>query len=416
MSTCMACHESTSSTSPTATACRPPGPACPSSARRWSTSTWAGSAWRSPRSASRSCSTRCPTCGRRWRSRRRARSATCACPAGAAAVAADVEKAVPLGLRHYNLSISTSDQMIKNKFRGRLDRDAIIREMVAAVRVGEGTAGPRRSASTPRTGRGPTTDSCTEFALAAKEAGADRVRYCDTIGGDTPGRIRRAVRHAGRRRPACRSRRTATTTSAWPSPTRSPARSATSTPARTPGSTRASTASASAPATPTCSPRSWPSQHGFGLADRVEIGDPLDLSWARRFALWAGYAFGQPLPYNQPGVGAQRVRARVRHPRRRRAQGPPQLRAVRRGRRSARSRTTGTPAAAAWCSPASTAERPASATSWTGSASRPADEELAFQLVQLCNATTGRPLTDDELRLIARYPAELALLFPGQLD
>jgi homocitrate synthase NifV len=26
---------------------------------------------------------------------------------------------------------------------------------------------------------------------------------------------------------------------------------------------------------------------------------------------------------------------------------------------------------------------------------------------------TGRPLTDDELRLIATYPRELALLFPG---
>jgi homocitrate synthase NifV len=45
----------------------------------------------------------------------------------------------------------------------------------------------------------------------------------------------------------------------------------------------------------------------------------------------------------------------------------------------------------------------------------PADPERSFQLVQLCNAMTGRPLTDDELRLIAQYPAELSLLFPGQL-
>ena len=45
----------------------------------------------------------------------------------------------------------------------------------------------------------------------------------------------------------------------------------------------------------------------------------------------------------------------------------------------------------------------------------PADEELVFQLVQLCNASTGRPLTDDELRLIATYPRQLALLYPGQL-
>jgi len=43
------------------------------------------------------------------------------------------------------------------------------------------------------------------------------------------------------------------------------------------------------------------------------------------------------------------------------------------------------------------------------------DEELVFQLVQLCASATGRPLTDDELRLIAGYPHQLALLYPGVL-
>jgi homocitrate synthase NifV len=43
------------------------------------------------------------------------------------------------------------------------------------------------------------------------------------------------------------------------------------------------------------------------------------------------------------------------------------------------------------------------------------NEELIFQLVQLCGSATGKPLTDDELRLIAAYPRELSLLFPGQL-
>jgi homocitrate synthase NifV len=51
------------------------------------------------------------------------------------AVVADVEKALPLGLAHYNLSISTSDQMLRNKFRGRLDKPALIREMTQAVRA-----------------------------------------------------------------------------------------------------------------------------------------------------------------------------------------------------------------------------------------------------------------------------------------
>src|ERR1041384_2590528 len=51
------------------------------------------------------------------------------------AVTADVDRAAPLGLRHYNLSISTSDQMIAHKFRGKLDRGAIITEMTASVAV-----------------------------------------------------------------------------------------------------------------------------------------------------------------------------------------------------------------------------------------------------------------------------------------
>jgi hypothetical protein len=42
-------------------------------------------------------------------------------------------------------------------------------------------------------------------------------------------------------------------------------------------------------------------------------------------------------------------------------------------------------------------------------------EDLIFRLVQLCGSATGKPLTDDELRLIAAYPRELALLYPGQL-
>jgi homocitrate synthase NifV len=44
------------------------------------------------------------------------------------------------------------------------------------------------------------------------------------------------------------------------------------------------------------------------------------------------------------------------------------------------------------------------------------DADLVFRLVQLCASATSKPLTDDELRLIAGYPRELALLFPGQLS
>src|ERR1700735_4335131 len=118
------------------------------------------------------------------------------------AVPADVEAAVAVqaggvGLRHYNLSISTSDQMIVNKFRGRLDRAAIIEEMTASVAVAR--AAVRRAGGAQEAGSvavnaedGSRTDDgyLLEFALAARDAGASRVRYCDTTGGDSPGRIR----------------------------------------------------------------------------------------------------------------------------------------------------------------------------------------------------------------------------------
>ncbi len=44
-----------------------------------------------------------------------------------------------------------------------------------------------------------------------------------------------------------------------------------------------------------------------------------------------------------------------------------------------------------------------------------ADEDLVSRLVQLCASATGKPLTDDELRLMAAYPHQLALLYPGML-
>src|SRR5215213_11727992 len=105
------------------------------------------------------------------------------------AVPGDVEASLPLGLEHLNLSISTSDQMIVNKFRGRLDRAAVIRQMVAATRTAK-SAGVATVGVNAEDGSRTDLGYLTEFATAAREAGADRVRYCDTIGGDTPWRIR----------------------------------------------------------------------------------------------------------------------------------------------------------------------------------------------------------------------------------
>ncbi|HEY3753483.1 MAG TPA: hypothetical protein VGL80_30190 [Pseudonocardiaceae bacterium] len=77
-------------------------------------------------------------------------------------------------------------------------------------------------------------------------------------------------------------------------------------------------------------------EHGFGLSEVTTIGDPIDLSWARRFALWASYALHQPLPDNQ--VGASCTTSGV----------------------SARGPSTGTRTPVGSCSPVSTAAKPGS--------------------------------------------------------
>ena len=102
------------------------------------------------------------------------------------AIKGDVEKACKLTKVEYlNLSISTSDQMIVHKFKGKLDHVSIINEMEDAVKCAldhgaEGLGVNAEDASRTRI------EYLIEFGLAAKKAGAARVRYCDTLGCDTP--------------------------------------------------------------------------------------------------------------------------------------------------------------------------------------------------------------------------------------
>ncbi|MCX5998332.1 MAG: homocitrate synthase, partial [Chloroflexi bacterium] len=104
------------------------------------------------------------------------------------AIPSDVAKAVSTGVKDLNVSMSTSDQMIVHKFRGKLDRDSVISEMVNSVTYakqhGTKTVGVNAEDAS-RTDVG----FLAEFAQAGKQAGADRVRYCDTLGYDTPASI-----------------------------------------------------------------------------------------------------------------------------------------------------------------------------------------------------------------------------------
>jgi len=106
------------------------------------------------------------------------------------AIVKDVETAfknVPK-LKHINISISTSDQMITYKFQGKLDHKLVIKEMVDALKVAKQSGAETVGVNAEDASR-TRMEYLIEFALAAKENGADRIRYCDTLGYDSPDTI-----------------------------------------------------------------------------------------------------------------------------------------------------------------------------------------------------------------------------------
>jgi isopropylmalate/homocitrate/citramalate synthase len=329
------------------------------------------------------------------------------------AVTEDVERSMPLGLSHYNLSISTSDQMIAHKFRGKLDREAVIAEMTAAVAVAR-QGGAQTIGVNAEDGSRTDDGFLTEFALAAKQAGADRIRYCDTIGGDSPYRIRE---------------RFAKLASATTMPVETHCHNDLGMAVANSVSGALGDLDAGQDAwVNTCingiGERSGNADllscilafsHGFGVSDRAELGDQVDLTWARRFALWASYAFDQPLPQNQPVTG----RNAFAHESGIHADGALK---DRHNYELYDDDTLG-PFPQDWHARAGRVVLTGEYGGMAGfrhvtdglGIDVAEHEDLIFKLVQLCASATSKPLTDDELRLIAAYPLELAELYPGQL-
>jgi len=102
------------------------------------------------------------------------------------AIEEDVDEATRLTrVKHLNLSISTSEQMLRGKFEGRKTREDIIRMMTDACdrarEKGIETFGVNAEDAS-RTDD----EFLIRFSQAAKEHGACRIRYCDTLGYDDP--------------------------------------------------------------------------------------------------------------------------------------------------------------------------------------------------------------------------------------
>jgi isopropylmalate/homocitrate/citramalate synthase len=103
------------------------------------------------------------------------------------AIVEDVEatfKTVP-DIKHLNLSMSTSKQMIDGKWQGRKNHDDIIDDMVAAVSAARKHGCETIGVNAEDASR-TDVDYLIRFGRAAKAQGATRLRYCDTLGYDNP--------------------------------------------------------------------------------------------------------------------------------------------------------------------------------------------------------------------------------------
>ena len=109
------------------------------------------------------------------------------------AMAKDIEESYKnADIKHWNLSISTSNQMIDGKFGGRITRDfeskdkpSVLGLMADAVKTAKKHGALTIGVNAEDASR---TDMefLIKFAKYAREHGADRIRYCDTLGYDDP--------------------------------------------------------------------------------------------------------------------------------------------------------------------------------------------------------------------------------------
>jgi isopropylmalate/homocitrate/citramalate synthase len=216
------------------------------------------------------------------------------------AIVGDVKDSLASGVRDLNISISTSDQMILHKFRGKLDREQVIREMTEAASYAKSNGVKTLGVNAEDASR---TDMgyLTEFALAAREAGADRVRYCDTLGYDTPMSIYERIKTLAEKVKIpielhCHNDLGMAVANSI---------------AGAKGALDAGVDSYINTSVNGVGERAGQSdlvscilalKFGRDMQD-CEIADPLDLTVADKLAKYVSYAFGIPIPINQPGVG-----------------------------------------------------------------------------------------------------------------
>ncbi len=321
------------------------------------------------------------------------------------AIVADVEtafKTVPK-IKHLNLSISTSDQMIQGKFQGRKTREDIIDNMAEAVDAAWAHGAESIGVNAEDASR-TDLDYLIKFGLAAREHGANRLRYCDTLGYDNPFTIYETARALAENvglpiELHCHGdlgMAVATSLSGAKGAIDGGQDAYINTTVNGIGE-RAGNADLVATVLAVTKSK--------GFADKYQLGNHIDLSKAWKIARFASYAFDVPIPINQPGVGANAFAHEsgihadgvLKDPENYELYGYEEL-----GRGEPEMVDTGREISAGEYSGISGFSHVMGKMSVTFSGKEEANQVL--ELVRYANVESHKPLVEDELLFIARYP------------
>lgn len=205
-------------------------------------------------------------------------------------------------IKHLNISISTSDIMIRGKFQGRKTWKDILNSVVEALKTAKALGAETVGVNAEDASR---TDikRLIEFAQAGKENGADRFRYCDTLGADDPITIYHRIKNIAE-------------TTKFPIETHCHNDLGMAEAVSLTGAQGAIESGVDAYINTTINGYGERAgncdlvstilalkySHGFG--DKINLDEHVDLKKAWKIARYASYAFGIPIAMNQAGVGA----------------------------------------------------------------------------------------------------------------
>lgn len=321
------------------------------------------------------------------------------------ALVSDVAKCLPTGVKHLNLSASTSDQMIQYKFGGKKDREKVIKDMVEAVTFAKANGIQTVGVNAEDASR---TDInyLIEFAQAAKEAGADRFRYCDTLGCETPMTIYERVRTVAEKVKIPIELHCHNDLGMAVANSIAGAKGAIDGGVDAYINTSVNGLGERAGQADLLS-CILAAKFGSGMEGYI-IGDPINLKMSYKIAKYVSYTFGVPIPINQPGVGANAFAHEsgihadgFLKDRRNYELYDPELLGIDPEEKVPTGRiiTTGEYGGLAGFK---------YVYSRLGIFFENDEEcEKILDLVRYANAHTQKPLTDDELRLIAAYPEQV---------